>query len=110
MGDTTAHGGSIILGNPTLMVGKMPSSTLGDMQVCPMCTGPVPHVGGPVSLGSMGVLFGKKPAARVSDMSVCTGPPSMPAMGCFTVLVGEAGSGSAAGSAGTAAAAQAAAK
>jgi uncharacterized Zn-binding protein involved in type VI secretion len=90
------------------MVGKMPASALGDMHVCPMCNGPVPHVGGPITLGSMGVLLGKKPAARVSDLSVCVGPPSMPAMGCMTVLIGEAGSGSDAGSAAAAAAAQAA--
>lgn len=108
MGDTTAHGGTLILGNPTVLIGKMPASALGDMQVCPMCTGPVPHVGGPVTLGSMGVLLGKKPAARVSDLSVCVGPPSMPAMGCMTVLIGEAGSGSQAGSAASALAAAAA--
>ncbi|MDB5105347.1 MAG: Membrane protein [Fibrobacteres bacterium] len=107
MGDTTAHGGTIVLGNPTLLIGKMPASTLGDMHVCPMCTGPVPHVGGPITLGSTGVFLGKKPAARVSDLSVCVGPPSMPAMGCMTVLIGEAGSGSQAGSASAAAAAQA---
>ncbi len=107
MGDTTAHGGTVILGNPTLLIGKMPASTLGDMHVCPMCTGPVPHVGGPITLGSMGVLLGKKPAARVSDITICVGPPSMPAMGCMTVLIGEVGSGSQAGSAGAAAAAQA---
>jgi uncharacterized Zn-binding protein involved in type VI secretion len=110
LGDTTAHGGTVTLGNPTLMVGKMPASTLGDMHVCPMCTGPVPHVGGAITLGSTGVLLGKKPAARVSDLSVCVGPPSMPAMGCMTVLIGEAGSGSDAGSAAAAAAAQAASK
>jgi uncharacterized Zn-binding protein involved in type VI secretion len=110
MGDTTAHGGTIVLGNPTLMIGKMPSAALGDMHVCPMCTGPVPHVGGAITLGSMGVLLGKKPGARVSDLSVCVGPPSMPAMGCFTVLIGEAGSGSQAGSAAAAAAAAALSK
>lgn len=108
MGDTSAHGGTIILGNPTLLVGKMPVSTMGDMHVCPMCTGPVPHVGGPITLGSVGVLMGKKPGARISDISVCVGPPSMPVVGCFTVLIGEVGSGSQAGSAAAAAAAQAA--
>ncbi len=108
MGDTTAHGGSIVLGNPMVLIGKMPASALGDMHVCPMCTGPVPHVGGPITLGSTGVLIGKKPAARVSDITVCVGPPSMPAMGCMTVLIGEAGSGSQAGSAASAAAAAAA--
>lgn len=55
--------------------------------------------GGTITLGSTGVMIGKQPSARVSDMAVCVGPPSMNAMGCFTVLIGEAGSGSQAGSA-----------
>jgi hypothetical protein len=71
---------------------------------------PIPHVGGPVSLGSTGVMVGKKPGARISDMAVCVGPPSMNALGCFTVLWGEVGSGSQGASAGSAAAAQAASK
>lgn len=108
MGDLTAHGGTITLGQPTILIGKMPAATLGGMHVCPMCTGPVPHVGGPIILGSTGVLIGKLPAARISDMAVCVGPPSMAALGCMTVLVGEAGSGSQAGSAEAAAAAAAA--
>ncbi len=113
LGDLTQHGGTVTLGQPTIMVGKMPASTLGDMHVCPMMTPgvpPIPHVGGPVSLGSTGVMVGKKPGARISDMAVCVGPPSMNALGCFTVLWGEVGSGSQGATAGTAAAAQAAAK
>jgi uncharacterized Zn-binding protein involved in type VI secretion len=110
LGDLTQHGGTVMLGNPTIMMGKMPASTLGDMHVCPMCTGPVPHVGGPITLGSMGVMVGKKPSARISDMAVCVGPPSMNALGCFTVMIGEVGSGSSAASAGSAAEAQAAKK
>jgi hypothetical protein len=47
----------------------------------------------PISLGSTGVLIGGMPAARVGDMAVCTGPPDTIAMGCFTVLIGEAGGG-----------------
>ncbi|MBW8890222.1 MAG: PAAR domain-containing protein [Fibrobacteres bacterium] len=111
MGDTTAHGGTISLGLPTVLIGKMPAACLGDMHICPMCTPavpPIPHVGGPISLGSTGVLIGKKPAARVADMTVCVGPPSMPAMGCMTVLVGEVGGGGGGGG-GAAAAAKAAA-
>ncbi len=90
--DTTAHGGSIVgPGCPMVMIGKMPAATMGDMHVCPMCTGPVPHVGGPISLGSMGVFIGKKPAARISDVSVCVGPPSMPVVGHFQTMIGEVG-------------------
>ena len=107
--DPTAHGGVIMgPGVPTVMVGKMPAATLGDNHLCPMMTPgtpPIPHVGGPITLGSTGVFIGKKPAARMGDMAVCVGPPSSVIMGCPTVLIGEAGSGSQAGSAGSAQAA-----
>lgn len=107
--DITAHGGTLVgPGVPTVLIGKMPAAAMGDQHVCPMvtpATPPIPHVGGPVILGSTGVFVGKKPAARVGDMAVCVGPPSQVVMGCFTVLIGEAGSGSQAGSAGAAAAA-----
>ncbi len=107
--DMTAHGGAVVgPGVPTVMIGKMPAATMGDQHVCPMITPgtpPIPHVGGPILLGSTGVFVGKKPAARVGDMAVCVGPPSQIVLGCFTVLIGEAGSGSQAGSAGAAAAA-----
>lgn len=107
--DPTAHGGLIVgPGVPTVLIGKMPAATMGDNHVCPMVTPgtpPIPHVGGPITLGSTGVFIGKKPAARMGDMAVCVGPPSSIIMGCPTVLIGEAGSGSQAGSAGAAAAA-----
>lgn len=96
-----------------------PAARLTDMHVCPMSTGPVPHVGGPiVSMGAPTVLIGNLPAARVGDMATCVGPPDfiappgaptvliggMPAarmgdmtvhggrvvLGCFTVLIGTA--------------------
>lgn len=107
--DMTAHGGSVMgPGVPTVMIGKMPAATMGDQHLCPMMTPgtpPIPHVGGPITLGSTGVFIGKKPAARVGDMAICVGPPSQIVLGCFTVMIGEAGSGSQAGSAGAAAAA-----
>lgn len=101
--DPTAHGGLIVgPGVPTVLIGKMPAATMGDNHVCPMMTPgtpPIPHVGGPITLGSTGVFIGKKPAARMGDMAVCVGPPATVIMGCPTVLIGEAGSGSQAGSA-----------
>ena len=107
--DLTAHGGSLVgPGVPTVLIGKIPAATLGDMHVCPMvtpATPPIPHVGGPITLGSTGVFIGKKPAARMGDMAACVGPPSSIILGCMTVLIGEAGSAAQAGSAGAAAAA-----
>jgi len=65
-----------------------PAARIGDMHVCPMVTGVVPHVGGPIASGCPTVLTGSMPQARVGDMAVCVGPPDVIAMGSFTVLVG----------------------
>jgi uncharacterized Zn-binding protein involved in type VI secretion len=60
-----------------------------DMHVCPMTTGPVPHVGGPITgPGCSTVLIGGMPAAIVGDMAVCTGPPDSIVVGSATVLIG----------------------
>lgn len=67
-----------------------PAARISDMHVCPMFTGPVPHVGGPIlPPGAVTTLIGGLPAARVSDMAVCVGPPDVIAMGSVTVLIGK---------------------
>jgi uncharacterized Zn-binding protein involved in type VI secretion len=91
LGDSTAHGGTIILGAPTVMIGNMPAARISDMHVCPMLTPgtpPIPHVGGPITLGSATVMIGGMPAARLGDMAVCVGPPDTIIMGEMTVLIG----------------------
>jgi uncharacterized Zn-binding protein involved in type VI secretion len=66
----------------------MPAARVGDMHVCPMVTGVVPHVGGPIlPPGGIPVLIGGMPAARVGDMAVCIGPPDVIALGSSTVLI-----------------------
>ncbi|MFB3830023.1 MAG: PAAR domain-containing protein [Bryobacteraceae bacterium] len=66
----------------------MPAARLGDMHVCPMVTGLVPHVGGPILPPcAITVLTGGMPAARVGDMATCAGPPDVIALGSFTVLI-----------------------
>ncbi len=66
-----------------------PAARLGDMHVCPMVTGVVPHVGGPILPPCCPtVLIGGMPAARVGDLATCVGPPDVIAMGSFTVLIG----------------------
>lgn len=66
-----------------------PAARLGDMHVCPMVTGLVPHVGGPILPPCCPtVLIGAMPAARVGDMALCVGPPDVIAMGSVTVLIG----------------------
>lgn len=112
MGDMTAHGGSIVVGCPTVLIGGQPAARLGDMHVCPMVTPgtpPIPHVGGPITLGSAGVMIGNMPAARMGDMATCVGPPDTIAAGCFTVLIGEVGGGGGGGGGGAAATAKGAA-
>jgi len=91
MGDVTAHGGTIVAGFPTVLIGGQPAARVGDMHVCPMVTPgvpPIPHVGGPITMGSATVLIGGQPAARMGDMATCTGPPDTIAAGCPTVLIG----------------------
>ncbi len=96
----TAHGGMVVLGFPTVLIGMMPASRIGDNHVCPMVTGIVPHVGGPFILGSPTVLVGNMPQSRVTDQLTCVGPPDVAMKGCETVLVGMAGAGGAAGAMG----------
>src|ERR1700761_1515408 len=96
----TAHGGIVTVGFPQVLINFMPASRIGDLHVCPMVTGIVPHVGGPFILGSPTVLVGFMPQSRVTDQLVCVGPPDVAVMGATTVLVGMAGAGGAAGAAG----------
>lgn len=66
-----------------------PAARVGDMHVCPMVTGLVPHVGGPVlPPGTPTVFIGGMPAAGAGDMCTCTGPPDVIAKGSATVLIG----------------------
>jgi len=89
MGDLTAHGGTIVLGYPTVLIEGLPAARVTDMHVCPMVTGVVPHVGGPILPPcAITVLTGGLPQARVTDMATCVGPPDVIVMGAFTVLVG----------------------
>lgn len=68
-----------------------PAARLGDLHICPLVTGLVPHVGGPItSPGEPTVLIKGMPAARVGDLASCTGPPDTIAMGSATVLIGGA--------------------
>jgi uncharacterized Zn-binding protein involved in type VI secretion len=65
------------------------AARISDFHVCPMTTGPVPHVGGPIlPPGCVTVLIGGMPAACVGDMAVCTGPPDSIIMGSTTVMIG----------------------
>lgn len=67
-----------------------PAARITDMHVCPMTTGPVPHVGGPiVAPGAPTVLVGKLPAAGLGSAAICVGPPDAIVVGSATVLMGN---------------------
>lgn len=66
-----------------------PAARIGDMHVCPMVTGVVPHVGGPIIKGQPTVLIAKMPAARATDMATCVGPPDTIVKGSATVMIGK---------------------
>ena len=88
LGDSTAHGGVIVVGHPMTLIGSKPAARVGDMHTCPMVTGTVPHVGGPIlPPGCPTVLIGGMPAARVGDMATCAGPPDTIVTGEFTVMI-----------------------
>lgn len=67
----------------------LPAARVGDMHVCPMVSGTVPHIGGPaLPPGAPTVLIGGMPVLRVGDMLTCTGPPDTVVTGSATVTVG----------------------
>jgi len=67
------------------------AARVGDMHVCPMVTGVVPHVGGPVMPpGTPTVMIAGMPAAKVGDMCLCVGPPDTISAGSGTVFIGGA--------------------
>jgi uncharacterized Zn-binding protein involved in type VI secretion len=72
-------GGPIVgPGAPTVLIGKLPASVMGDMCVC---VGP-PDTG---IKGSMTVLIGGKPALRMGDTTAHGGTI---VLGCLTVMIG----------------------
>jgi uncharacterized Zn-binding protein involved in type VI secretion len=65
-----------------------PAARVGDLHVCPMVTGVVPHVGGPVLPPcAITVITGGMPQARMGDMCTCVGPPDVIVKGSPTVIV-----------------------
>jgi uncharacterized Zn-binding protein involved in type VI secretion len=64
-----------------------PIARMTDLHVCPMLTGPVPHVGGPITgPGAPTVLAMGLPVSCMGDLAICVGPPDSVIMGSPTVL------------------------
>ena len=82
--DVTNQGGTILgPGIPTVLIGGVPASVMGDMCTPPPGTSAPPS---PINTGSTTVLIGGKPAARAGvDMS-STGAAA--AIGELTVIIG----------------------
>ena len=90
MGDMTSHGTPLSPGpgSVNVLIGGLPAWRAGsDMHVCPLFSGPAPHVGGIVAMGSPTVMINGLPAARQGDMIVESGPPNTIVMGCPTVMI-----------------------
>lgn len=86
VGDMSSHGGMITgPGCPTVRIGGMPAARLGDMHICPMMNGGIPHPPGPIVTGNPTVLIGGHPAARAGDVTGCGAEI---VMGCPTVRIG----------------------
>lgn len=89
VGDTTAHGGVIVAGLPSVLINGAPAARVSDMHTCPAITGMVPHVGGPIlAPGASTVLIGGLPAARSADLASCAGPPDAVSSGSPNVNIG----------------------
>lgn len=71
LGDPAAHGGAIVYGAPTVLIGGSPAARVGDPIACPGFTGPVPHIVGNITMGSTSVMIYGAFAARQTDMTGC---------------------------------------
>lgn len=91
MGDAAGHGGTIVLGSVTVLIGGKPAARMGDPIVCPGFDGPKPHVMGNITVASSTVMIDGAFAARMGDMTGCgvagvsgkgappvAGPPAAP--------------------------------
>jgi uncharacterized Zn-binding protein involved in type VI secretion len=74
VGDPTGHPGLIAgPGVPTVLIGGMPASVVGDMHTCAFPP-PAVHPPTPMALGSFTVLIGGRPAVRLGDIAGCGAP------------------------------------
>jgi uncharacterized Zn-binding protein involved in type VI secretion len=87
---------TIVKGEPTVMIGKMPAARVMDMSQPCLLAGCVPGGPGNIAMGSATVMIGKMPAARVGDLTMhpsCVAPIPSPTgkvlpPGCPTVIIG----------------------
>jgi len=86
MTDVSTHGGTIVgPGEPTVLIGGMPASVVGDTHVCALPPPVHQPTSSPFPMGSTTVFIGGKPAIRVGDTCICG---AAPAVGEPTVMIG----------------------
>jgi uncharacterized Zn-binding protein involved in type VI secretion len=74
VGDPSGHPGVITgPGVPTVLIGGMPASVVGDVHTCAFPP-PAVHPPTPMALGSFTVLIGGRPAVRMGDIAGCSAP------------------------------------
>jgi uncharacterized Zn-binding protein involved in type VI secretion len=57
-----------------VLIGGQPAAVVGDLHICPLSWGVVPHAVTPFVKGSATVLVGGRPALRAGDLSGCGAP------------------------------------
>jgi uncharacterized Zn-binding protein involved in type VI secretion len=83
LNDPSTHGGTVTgPGVPTVLIGGLPASVVGDTHVCAV---PQPHPPSVFAAGSGTVYIGGRPALRQSDAAGCG---AQIAGGAPTVLIG----------------------
>ena len=99
--DPTTHGSPLSPGpgSPNVLIGGLPAwRTIVDQHACPATSVTGPDGVGNVIIGSPSVFINNQMACRIQDIVVekpglAMGPVNPIAVGCPTVLIGEAGSG-----------------
>jgi uncharacterized Zn-binding protein involved in type VI secretion len=90
-GDLTTHGGAVLTGTPTVIIGGSPAARAQDTTSCPVVPPPPtpPHGLGTIVNGSSSVFIGGRAAARVGDSISENGATSSVATGAPTVRIGN---------------------
>ena len=90
VGDLTAHGTPLAPGPgcSTVLIEGRPAWRAGvDFHVCPLTSGPLPHLGGTVATASATVRIGGQAAARAGDAVVEAQGVNPIATGARSVLI-----------------------
>jgi uncharacterized Zn-binding protein involved in type VI secretion len=82
IGCTSTHGGVIITGDPTFVIGGKPAARIGDLHFCPQSyPGPVPHAITPIVKGPCGTI---RPDSRGIQLAFATDKT-----GCGAILLSK---------------------